>query len=224
MDALSTAEHEYAQLWHFTKDLPEIAVVTDEANQKVGTREPKASNLFLYHAGIPAVAYREFYGQGDPAAKTSVDAIRARGWHDTGASVFPSVELHAVWKGRGRQKLVTVLAPSPDASDPVAAFEKIGRAGAAGFKLITKDGTQIQYTSALIGAEQLTLDAGTVQGEALLVVRQKDESRGLFLGPMGGSEFVLVGGEARAVAPIKKPNGFQWLEDGGRLRPDYSRR
>jgi hypothetical protein len=245
MTAPRGIEHDYAQLWHFHKDFPNDTVVVDEATQTIGTADPQGANLFLHQASAVPLSYRRFHGEGWEGAgprHTGTMPVTVRGWHNTGGGydsteIHPAVDVHATWRGTGRQVLVTCVVPSETTIDPIHRCDRIISEDDIGLALQLRNGRKLTCLTARgvapIRSKPLSTPVPTPVWGLVVVEKTGAPSRGMLLGPDPESrrsqrdvstcdnEFVIDNGALTPVAPIRVPTGFHWDEAADGLRPAY---
>ena len=237
MDAPPESEHTYTQMWHFHKDFPKDAVNPDIANQTIATAEAGKQNVFLYHASTTPLAYDKFHGEGwTGKGEMNSDTMppTVRGWHNIaggygGKDIFPAVDVHASWKGKGRQVVLTALCPSRDAQSPVVSAERMAEAGRVGLRLKLQDGSQASCWAAL-GSESVVMNEIRSPASLLVLIKKpgSPNETGIVLGSYPAAaddtmsrELTIAGGIVKTSAPIGVPQGFAWEETPQGPRPLY---
>lgn len=241
MNAPAATAHEYTQLWHFHKDFPQESVVPDAATQTIATKDAGDTNVFLYQAAPASLTYRKFHGEGWNATgdkNTGTMPVTVRGWHNTGGGydgkdIFPAVDVHATWKGRGRQVVVTALVPSANDTSPVMKCERIVSSDRVGLTVELTGGVRVTCVAAQAAAPIAVAPLSAPAHALVMVEKPGVPARGLSLGPDPEHrkandpsadwdfEFILDHGTLRSVAPIKSPSGFHWQQGANGPRPAY---
>lgn len=144
------AEHTYTQVWNLAPEFPQGCVQIDSQKNAFYTQEKGKPNLFVQCIKIPyeeksnspdsakteeGIGMTLYYAFGwtkpeNANSESALDSIpeTAAGWANTGggynaAGVVPAPTVHVVWKGRGAQRIISVIAPSPDDKNPVKSVE-----------------------------------------------------------------------------------------------------
>lgn len=241
MQAPASATHEYAQLWHFNKDFAHEAVVPDAAMQTIATNDAGGANVFLYQAGTASLTYRKFHGEGwnDTAEKNTGNMpVTVRGWHNTGGGydgrdIFPAVDVHAIWKGQGRQVVVTALVPAADAVSPVVKCERLVASDRVALTIDRMGGLRVTCVIAQTATPITVAPLPSPAHAVVIVDKPGTPPRGLLLGPYPDEhrdkavspawdfEFVMEKATAKPVASVISPAGFRWQEDANGVRPVY---
>jgi len=228
---------EFEQMWNFPpavnaegKPNPGFTrdqVVTNEKEKTIRTADPHGPNVALYHFTGSPLHYVKYYGRKNPYM----------GWYSfsiNGRKV-PAVDVHAKWKGKGSQLLVTVIVPMKGPKSPVDTVEDLSAADGArcGFRMRMKDGLEVVYLAAL-DKRNLKASGLSATCEGLLVTRDtKEIARGICLGceeltsdagkiSSENFEFELARGKLRIVSPIRKPTGFKWVNTERGPVPSYN--
>ncbi len=219
---VAEGEHGYSQVWCFDKDYKEDQVLTDEAGQRVLTRDSAGPNIALYHSG-PSIRYTKFYGQKEP---------QSRGWRDQD---HRAVDVHASWRGTGTQQVLTVLYPCPGEAFDVENVEQMDRDGVTGISILRNDGSKIEGRSALDGGLPLEIGGVRILGEALFLYTAADGTvSGLALGASevgvdGKAQdllardfaFELTDEKLTLTGEIGVPTGFEWKDTPDGIVPEY---
>jgi len=214
--------HEYSQVWCFDKEYGETQVLTDEAGQRVLTRDSAGPNIALYHSG-PSIRYTKFYGQKEP---------QSRGWRDQD---HRAVDVHASWRGTGTQQVLTVLYPRPGEAFDVENVERMDRDGVTGISILRNDGSKIEGRSALDGGLPLEIGGVRILGEALFLYTAADGTvSGLALGASEAGvdgkaqdllardfAFELTDEKLTLTGEIGVPTGFEWKDTPDGIVPEY---
>lgn len=241
INAPEGATHEYEQLWHFHKDFGRETVLPDSTTQTIAARDAGCANLFVYQSAPQSMTYRKYYGEGWSGTgdmHTGNMPTSVRGWHNTGGGydgrdIHPAVDVHAVWRGSGRQLVVTALVPAENTVSPVVNSERIDSTDRSGLVIQLNSGLKITFIAAK-AAEAISLPLFFAPGHALVMVeRAGTPVSGLFLGPDPENrntknssshynfEFVIEEGKPKALAQIKAPSGFRWQQEASGIRPVY---
>ena len=134
-----------------------------------------------------------------PAAGTT-PAADLQGFAD------PAVDVHAEWTGTGPQRLLTILALSPDATNPVSTIERASGGGVTRVRLTLRGGTSVFVQSSDSGQPQ-KLHASGIKTEALTLIVCQCEGQ-----PLSG---VVLGAKTWADTPAATPD-FEFTEQPDR--------
>ncbi len=221
----SEQERAYSQIWKFDRAYPENKVLADPDAQSLRTLDPAGPNVTLHHFSDRPLSYVSYFAQQQP---------EIRGWVGCEPH-FPAVDIHANWRGRGPQQVVTVLRPTRGLDETPPRMEPLRAQGLNGFRLTEADGGTLSYWSAVTGRQTMGDDTLTVHAEALLIHDDgKGTQRGLVLDvtelrvdgqsipvPYTSFSFRRTNGAWRVEHPVRAPEHFEWMETDAGLVPSY---
>lgn len=226
MLAPEATEHSYEQLWHLHADFSKDIVRADDAAQTITTAEAGQPNLSIIQAATTPLAYRLHHGEGYDAKVAPYPPLGARGWQvcegcKAGSGLQPSPSVHAVWRGRGRQTVVTALVPSRTERSPVVGSRRIVAADRAGLEITLADGRK---ATCLTSTSAKPIDQEGQGIHAVVTTTAADQEHGLTLGATNttGSEFERRNGSRRTTATIVPPATFRWVETPAGSVPAYT--
>lgn len=217
--------HDFTQTWCVGPEFSEAEVATDVTKQVIQTKQPQAPNLSIHQFGTHKLTYEKFFGVHEDdrvLGWVGVFADRAR-WRYT-----PAVNVHANWRGEGRQLLITLLVPHRGLASPVKMITPVSDGAVQGFDAELADGMRLAYRAA---PEPATLVLGGMRAEAasLLMVRDaKGNTSGVVLGAQKVNGEIPAhrdyefGPGLETIVPLTAPAGFGWKESAAGLVPDYS--
>ena len=226
----SKGEHTYSQIWNFAHLYKEGEVEIDADGQRLVTKDPDGPNVALYQFGTQNFAYEKFYGRKKPTP---------RGWYkqDHRATPVPAVDVHANWKGKGNQTLVTLIEPMRGTKSRVKKLTSATKKTAPGFRLELEDGTKISLITlnVLHGSKAISeAILAKLRGSMKLIVeRPKEVMRGIILsrdhtsgarmmqaGKTGYFEF-RVERDGIKTTTIRVPETFKWIKTPKGIVPAY---
>lgn len=226
MLAPEVAEHSYEQLWHLHADFPKETVRADDVAQTITTAEAGQPNLSIIQASTTPLAYRLHHGEAYDPKSGPHPPLEARGWQvcegcKAGNGLQPSPSVHATWRGRGRQTVVTALVPSPTEQSPVAGNRPIVAADRLGLEITLADGRK---ATCVTSSSDKPIDQEGRGVHAVVTTTAADKERRLTLGPPNatGAEFEGPVGTRRTTATIAPPATFRWAETPAGLVPAYA--
>jgi hypothetical protein len=232
----SDADHDFTQTWCLGPEYAAGDVIAETVagghGGRIATTKPDEPNFTLQQAATVALTHERFSGvYGDDRILGWVGILADHEqWRYT-----PAVNVHASWRSRGPQLVVTLIVPHRGAASGITidATPVDAASGIAGIDATRADGTRIAFRAA---TRQAALAAGGRRADAtsLLVVRAADGgTTGVALDaatlddrPIATGDFEFatsVGGET-ALVPVTIPTGFEWRGEGDALVPAYDPR
>lgn len=232
----SKIEHQYTQAWNFGPEFSKEQVKIDSGMKEIAALDPKGPGISLYQSGGPQLEYEKHYGLHEKG--------RVHGWVGILADrekwmYTPAVDVHAGWRGKGKQLLITLLMPQKDSSSPLKSYTSFSEGSIHGFDALNKDGDEVYYRAS---SDAVELEASGIKAKAkslLLVVAQNGSRCGMALGaslfmgrkaehenfefsqePKGWMQFFSKA--KTEVEPMHSPKGFEWQEGKKGLRPSYA--
>ena len=143
------------------------------------------------------------------------------------------MDVHANWKGKGNQILVTLIEPMRGTKSRVKELVPFRQKNATGFYWEVGDGTNITFVAAPLPTE-LKIGQFGVKGRAVFLIRRMNEiNRGIVL---SSSELTVDGKKqnveaenfefrfengAIKIVPIRAPETFKWTKTPKGLIPSY---
>ena len=199
----SKDEHEYSQLWMLHSPEPSDygdihgfapdQIHVDTSRNLLRTSHPAGPNVSLYQMATSPLSMETIIAP--------VSNVKAQSWTtegrdsrylETGSYLlsFTISKLRTSWSGKGNQALVSLIIPRQDDQDAVASIKKVEDEETLGFDLAMKDGSNLFFRLAPDYGASLKTGDLSIDGEALLVVENKDNAKsGIIL----GSKQVSVG-------------------------------
>ncbi|HJN16015.1 MAG TPA: heparinase II/III family protein, partial [Armatimonadota bacterium] len=219
----------YSQVWNFpprvdeekrpVHGFAEDEVGFDAEARRISTSDPGAPNVHLYHFGVDEITYEKYYGETEPTVIEPAGEGQnpVLGWYARFiADAVPAVDVHATWRGGpGASTLITVIAPSPTETSPVAEANEVP----GGFELTLTDGQKIGFAIA-DETRELTALGVSLQAESLLM-HSGEAVTGIALGGESDYEFEVRDGEPVPTQQITAPTGFAWVETPEGIAPEY---
>jgi hypothetical protein len=129
--------------------------------------------------------------------------------------------VHAAWRGRGRQTVVTALVPSRTEQSPVAASRRLVAADRMGLEITLADGRK---ANCVTSTSNQPIDQEGQDVHAFVTSATAAQERGLTLGPANatGTEFERRDGSRRTTATINPPATFRWVDTSAGFMPAYT--
>jgi hypothetical protein len=228
MLAPEAAEHDYEQLWHLHADFPKETVRADDAAQMITTTEAGQPNISIIQASATPLAYTLYHGDAYDPKAAAHPPLEARGWQvcegcKAGNGLQPSPSVHATWRGRGRQTVVTALVPSRSEQAPVTASRRIVAADRVGLEITLADGRKATCVTST-SEKPIDQEGQAVHTVVSTTTTTADQERGLLLGPANttGTEFERRSSSRHTTATITPPATFRWIETPAGFVPAYT--